>query len=123
MDDRALDQVVGDGQQGADGDAIALRPFPEPRLAVARRRQLLGVEAALGAGRHDDCVLHHLGLQQAEDFGAEVVAPVGPAQAAARSEEHTSELQSLMRISYAGFCVKKKHTSSLSTWTKPMTLP
>src|SRR3546814_7116470 len=26
----------------------------------------------------------------------------------ARSEEHTSELQSLMRISYAGFCLKKK---------------
>src|SRR3546814_6547885 len=25
-----------------------------------------------------------------------------------RSEEHTSELQSLMRISYAGFCLKKK---------------
>src|SRR3546814_6702217 len=27
---------------------------------------------------------------------------------ALRSEEHTSELQSLMRISYAGFCLKKK---------------
>src|SRR3546814_3497025 len=32
---------------------------------------------------------------------------------AARSEEHTSELQSLMRISYAVFCLKtKKHASS-----------
>src|SRR3546814_2361890 len=28
-----------------------------------------------------------------------------------RSEEHTSELQSLMRISYAVFCLKKKKTS------------
>src|SRR3546814_9185402 len=28
-----------------------------------------------------------------------------------RSEEHTSELQSLMRISYAVFCLKKKHNS------------
>src|SRR3546814_1099147 len=28
----------------------------------------------------------------------------------ARSEEHTSELQSLMRSSYAVFCLKKKHT-------------
>src|SRR3546814_3328255 len=27
-----------------------------------------------------------------------------------RSEEHTSELQSLLRISYAVFCLKKKHT-------------
>src|SRR3546814_6551092 len=30
--------------------------------------------------------------------------------AQARSEEHTSGLQSLMRISYAVFCLKKKHT-------------
>src|SRR3546814_4596116 len=29
------------------------------------------------------------------------------AKAASRSEEHTSELQSLMRISYAAFCLKK----------------
>src|SRR3546814_5659744 len=29
---------------------------------------------------------------------------------ALRSEEHTSELQSLMRISFAGFCLKKKKT-------------
>src|SRR3546814_9439917 len=32
----------------------------------------------------------------------------GPQKAGRRSEEHTSELQSLMRISYAGFCLKKK---------------
>src|SRR3546814_9767396 len=31
-----------------------------------------------------------------------------PATARPRSEEHTSELQSLMRISYAVFCLKKK---------------
>src|SRR3546814_8169667 len=31
-------------------------------------------------------------------------------QAPVRSEEHTSELQSLMRISYAVFCLQKKHT-------------
>src|SRR3546814_9820644 len=31
-----------------------------------------------------------------------------------RSEEHTSELQSLMRISYAAFCLKKQKTKS--TW-------
>src|SRR3546814_8811104 len=30
----------------------------------------------------------------------------------ARSEEHTSELQSLMRISYAVFCLKKKNNSN-----------
>src|SRR3546814_6259987 len=33
----------------------------------------------------------------------------------ARSEEHTSELQSLMRISYAVFCLKKKNKSKVHT--------
>src|SRR3546814_1550019 len=32
---------------------------------------------------------------------------------ASRSEEHTSELQSLMRISYAVFCLKKKNTNTI----------
>src|SRR3546814_3361693 len=32
-----------------------------------------------------------------------------------RSEEHTSELQSLMRISYAVFCLKKKNKKILQT--------
>src|SRR3546814_5999665 len=35
------------------------------------------------------------------------------AAVAARSEEHTSELQSLMRISYAVFCLKKKKYESI----------
>src|SRR3546814_7457502 len=35
--------------------------------------------------------------------------------AAHRSEEHTSELQSLMRISYAVFCLKKKTTTITNT--------
>src|SRR3546814_7885251 len=43
------------------------------------------------------------GLDLAVQAG-ETVAIVG----ASRSEEHTSELQSLMRISYAVFCLKKK---------------
>src|SRR3546814_7014038 len=36
---------------------------------------------------------------------------VRPADPPMRSEEHTSELQSLMRISYAVFCLKKKQTN------------
>src|SRR3546814_7034965 len=35
--------------------------------------------------------------------------------AQARSEEHTSELQSLMRISYAVFCLKKKKQTKINT--------
>src|SRR3546814_9479350 len=41
-----------------------------------------------------------------------------PAAGALRSEEHTSELQSLMRISYAVFCLKKKKQITLSTYTR-----
>src|SRR3546814_5265271 len=35
----------------------------------------------------------------------------------ARSEEHTSELQSLMRISYAVFCLKKKKHTRMHAYT------
>src|SRR3546814_5818432 len=44
-------------------------------------------------------------VAQVVRFCLEARAPVVP-----RSEEHTSELQSLMRISYAVFCLKKKKT-------------
>src|SRR3546814_3353573 len=54
------------------------------------------------------------GLARAQErFGRLALATVmAPAIRAAydRSEEHTSELQSLMRISYAVFCLKKKKT-------------
>src|SRR3546814_10116531 len=46
------------------------------------------------------------------------VAEVGGAEAhreMVRSEEHTSELQSLMRISYAVFCLKKKNSQLINT--------
>src|SRR3546814_2847097 len=43
-----------------------------------------------------------------------------PCTSVCRSEEHTSELQSLMRISYAVFCLKKKitlpHTSQVTAY-------
>src|SRR3546814_9199707 len=66
------------------------------------------------------------GLRNSLLIGVLVVAlsvPVGLAGAilmtqvyrrARRSEEHTSELQSLMRISYAVFCLKKKPKSQLN---------
>src|SRR3546814_1082259 len=41
--------------------------------------------------------------------------------AAPRSEEHTSELQSLMRISYAVFCLKKKKLTKHETHNKTQT--
>src|SRR3546814_9944290 len=43
---------------------------------------------------------------------ADIAPNTPPEPAEPRSEEHTSELQSLMRISYAVFCLKKKTTKS-----------
>src|SRR3546814_8811692 len=51
------------------------------------------------------------------DQDADAVAPL-----AARSEEHTSELQSLMRISYAVFCLKKKKNNRTYTFALLTTL-
>src|SRR3546814_7568652 len=66
------------------------RPGLQPLLVEARRlRHRLGA-----AGRRRRAQLHR------------------PARRQVRSEEHTSELQSLMRISYAVFCLKKKNNNN-----------
>src|SRR3546814_10868182 len=49
------------------------------------------------------------------DLGFGLYRAVSDAKTALRSEEHTSELQSLMRISYAVFCLKKKKTTNITT--------
>src|SRR3546814_9848688 len=46
-----------------------------------------------------------------------LLTPMVAAGTMGRSEEHTSELQSLMRISYAVFCLKKKKNSTTHTDT------
>src|SRR3546814_4425975 len=70
---------------------------------IDRHRGLADAALAAGDGDH----LHRLGRTQAPQAGG-----LAAAQAGARSEEHTSELQSLMRISYAVFCLKKKKTKT-----------
>src|SRR3546814_7129258 len=68
----------------------------------------------IGPDRSGDQVAHSADqLSQVYDLRFEMLAP-SEAQKATnknppRSEEHTSELQSLMRISYAVFCLKKKN--------------
>src|SRR3546814_4329974 len=68
--------------------------------------------AGLADAGKDDVLGRHARGQRAFQFAArnDVSAIALPRQDAQhRSEEHTSELQSLMRISYAVFCLKKKH--------------
>src|SRR3546814_2445442 len=70
--------------------------FPYTTLFRSRGRRLAGAEAG--------------GLEGLARLpGAEIERLPGGAD---RSEEHTSELQSLMRISYAVFCLKKKKNNS-----------
>src|SRR3546814_15631941 len=102
--DQHIDHV-GPGQVGVDA-AINTDPRA-PRAIIA---QQCGGAGKL-AGAMDQRL--HVGF----DIAATVIERQPPAAECAgiRSEEHTSELQSLMRISYAVFCLNKKkvhHNSS-----------
>src|SRR3546814_10608261 len=57
--------------------------------------------------RRDVPLVHHR-LAEIPQGHRSFRGPAGFPRPVARSEEHTSELQSLMRISYAVFCLKKK---------------
>src|SRR3546814_1986828 len=83
--------------------------------AVAARLPDIRVETLMQAdgGRYSNAVGIVQGLVLVEAIGKAVgVDPgkpgIGEFGRALRSEEHTSELQSLMRLSYAVFCLKKK---------------
>src|SRR3546814_8151296 len=77
----------------------------EGRLRGAER-QFLGVELR-DRDRQVGILDHRAFVLERDPAHREAVADAVEA-AARRSEEHTSELQSLMRISYAVFCLKKK---------------
>src|SRR3546814_1312069 len=90
-------QQVGIGQIAVVGQGDAIRGIDVERLRLGRSRTAGGRVAHVADAHVAAQALHVL-------LGEHV-----------RSEEHTSELQSLMRISYAVFCLKKKkhrrHTS------------
>src|SRR3546814_1267125 len=80
------------------GDALKRHEPP-----IRQRHRHLTERLQIGA-RH---------IRQADGDGE---APISfEDHAGVRSEEHTSELQSLMRISYAVFCLKKKNTTQTYT--------
>src|SRR3546814_7404335 len=103
--------MVSDGIP-ARGDPAVVRPAPDVARYMARRRYVpLGipllkpVAAASGATACRDGIAVTIdGRPAATALLADRLGRPLPV----RSEEHTSELQSLMRISYAVFCLKKK---------------
>src|SRR3546814_7963667 len=97
---------------GAERAVVAQPPGHRHRQVVVGEQDPV-VDAAVAAARIPD--RSGVGDQQpgaqAVAVGEAVVDGDRPDLAADRSEEHTSELQSLMRISYAVFCLQNKHTS------------
>src|SRR3546814_3727090 len=97
-----LFRSIGFRAAGAEGAFVHLAAAAEiADLRVLRCAEGAGVEAVAAADAQILGMQHH--------------AFVGPVEAVnRRSEEHTSELQSLMRISYAVFCLKKKNIKQIT---------
>src|SRR3546814_8156006 len=96
------------GQQGWDVERQGLFGAPEVTvvLGAEAHASLYKVLSLLGLGRE------RVRRVEADGQGRlradRLPAIAGPTIVCIRSEEHTSELQSLMSISYAVFCLKKK---------------
>src|SRR3546814_4741387 len=118
------------GEQGTDTE-LPFKPEPdidrngdhrEQHCIAARSEQFTGHFAGHGIHATETRVWiasHHRLLQRR-------CSPVRSTFAAfwqRRSEEHTSELQSLMRTSYAVFCLKKKNYSNNNPPPKPHPAP
>src|SRR3546814_5616955 len=71
--------------------------------------QAAALAASLAAASQPLGVITMNAVLKTEIHAIETAAPLEVADPTKRSEEHTSELQSLMRISYAVFCLKKTH--------------
>ena len=78
-----LVQIVGHIQKRVDEGLVGCDACFHELFAGGVGGHQLGKEAALGAHRHDHRILDLLRLDQAQDFGAEILRPVAPAQAAA----------------------------------------
>src|SRR3546814_1660155 len=94
--------------QGETGPAVTLNA--QIFLPVRREKELPAIIMVPGSG---NIGTHHLAEAAALNSAGYAVLLIDPFRARGiadtiRSEEHTSELQSLMRTSYAVFCLKKQ---------------
>src|SRR3546814_2888106 len=101
-------------------DNLAGGPCCPPGTGIYNAARRSGCDKLAGAG-HMNETIRKFGYPATliREYDHWVVL-LRPAQLTlgSRSEEHTSELQSLMRISYAVFCLKKKKTTILDHYTK-----
>src|SRR3546814_2840631 len=105
--------LVDEVGEGGDGLGVVVVELDADE-GLQAQAHVLGVD--LGTVADDDAValqaLHPAQAGRGRKVDAFGQLGVGQAAAVLRSEEHTSELQSLMRISYAVFCLKKKNTTA-----------
>src|SRR3546814_7854527 len=88
--------------------------FRSPREVVGRDfGVILGLEALALA---DQLTAERIVIGERAVMHKTLIAPRG--EGMRRSEEHTSEIQSLMRISYAVFCLKKKNDTKDNSHTQ-----
>src|SRR3546814_3082256 len=97
--DEVAEVGIDEGDGGEDDQRPAERQAHEHHRRYKQRQKYDLVRFSGDGAAHDDVVeaVPEVGPRHQGDGGQQV-----------RSEEHTSELQSLMRISYAVFCLKKK---------------
>src|SRR3546814_7185275 len=101
----AEDQFLGDAAAHRNGQ---VRVHLVAVIAVAVALRQAHHHAKRAAARDDGGLVDRVRRRLVE--GDQRMASLVIGGHPLRSEEHTSELQSLMRISYAVFCLKKKHT-------------
>src|SRR3546814_5539411 len=106
ISDWSSDVCSSDLQRLARRTGLAGHRHALGQLAAARA----GVTGILAVAAHADTGERrcHVGFAEAQVRGG--LFDAAGTLVEVRSEEHTSELQSLMRISYAVFCLKKKKT-------------
>src|SRR3546814_3595135 len=97
MLDVARDARWGRCAESPGEDPLLCAAFGTAMIEGYQGDDLAGADAVMATAKH---------------FAGYGLSESGRDYNAVRSEEHTSELQSLMRISYAVFCLKKKKTTS-----------
>src|SRR3546814_5534020 len=108
--DRRDEDIVEMGRLSAGiFDFIVFREGPDGRGRPTGEVNALMYKGALEAGASPDRMRQVIIEKEAVNTCLEAGHPGDLVVILPRSEEHTSELQSLMRISYAVFCLKKKN--------------
>src|SRR3546814_2938049 len=103
----------GDQIDGAKAVRTALNALPRNRATTVEERDAARAEA-MQIDISDAAKQHAAGAFDACSSVGDRAIDKTYDYRYSRSEEHTSELQSLMRISYAVFCLKKKNTHKVN---------